>query len=124
LVDKYLRELATGKYHRRGPRKTDPVAIQAELDEVNARIERSQGVEKLMLVEERRKLEQLLTGRADSEAFAQLEAEFITIAKAFSDARHISYESWRELGVPARALIKAGIYPPNRGHTASDDDED
>lgn len=124
VVNKYLLEIATGKYHRRGPRKTDPVAIKAELAELNAKLASAKGIDKLMLVEERRKLEQILAGRADNDAFDELEKEFIKIAKPFSNGRGISYESWREMGVPARVLIKAGIYPPNRGGTPTEDDQE
>ncbi len=125
VVERYLREIATGKYHKRGPRKNDPEAIKAELAELNAKIASSPpGVEKLVLVENRRKLEQILAGRAESEAFDELENKFLGIAKLFSDTRGISYESWREMGVPTRVLIKAGIYPPNKGRPSTDADEE
>ena len=125
VVERYLREIATGKYHKRGPRKNDPEAIKAELAELNAKIASSPpGVEKLVLVENRRKLEQILAGRAENEAFDELENKFLGIAKVFSDTRGISYESWREMGVPARVLIKAGIYPPNKGRPSADADEE
>jgi hypothetical protein len=125
VVERYLREIATGKYHKRGPRKNDPEAIKAELSELNAKIASSPpGVEKLVLVENRRKLEQILAGRAENEAFDELENKFLGIAKVFSVTRGISYESWREMGVPARVLIKAGIYPPNKGRPSADADEE
>lgn len=125
IVDRYLRDLATGKYHRRGPRKTDPDVIQAELAELDAKIATSlPGVEKLVLIEDRKKLRQTLAGRAENQAFDELENKFIDIAKLFSDSRGISYESWREMGVPARVLIKAGIYPPNKGRPSADADEE
>ena len=125
VVERYLREIATGKYHKRGPRKNDPEAIKAELAELNAKIASSPpGVEKLVLVENRRKLEQILAGRAENEAFDELENKFLGIAKLFSVTRGISYESWREMGVPTRVLIKAGIYPPNKGRPSADVDEE
>jgi len=40
-----------------------------------------------------------------------LEAEFIAVAAAYGAQRGICYETWREAGVPAVVLRKAGIWP-------------
>jgi hypothetical protein len=123
LVDKYLREIATGKYHKRGPRKADPDAIQKELAEVDVELATAEGVNRLVLFEQRRQLEQALVGRGEAEAFEELEGKFLKVARKFSSERHISYESWRDMGVPARVLIKAGIYSPGRGRPKPSEDD-
>ena len=38
-----------------------------------------------------------------------LEKGFVRDAKAYSDSKGITYASWREVGVPADVLKKAGI---------------
>ncbi|HLE38673.1 MAG TPA: hypothetical protein VJA44_03345 [Acidimicrobiia bacterium] len=45
-------------------------------------------------------------GSADS---ASLETDFTRFAKAYSKRKGISYTAWREAGVPAALLKKAGI---------------
>ena len=126
LVDKYLRELATGKYHQSsGPRiADDPEAAQAALADLDAKLASNiDGVQRLFLLAERVRLEQAITGRGELEEFEKLEAKFIEIARDFSKARKIPYEAWRTMGVPSRVLIKAGIYPPNRGQSKTGEDE-
>ncbi|GIU89638.1 MAG: hypothetical protein KatS3mg010_0737 [Acidimicrobiia bacterium] len=38
-----------------------------------------------------------------------LEKEFVKVAKGYSARKGISYGAWREFGVPAEVLKKAGI---------------
>jgi hypothetical protein len=38
-----------------------------------------------------------------------LEAAFIRVAKKFSEKRGIGYGAWRDAGVPAAVLKKAGV---------------
>jgi hypothetical protein len=42
---------------------------------------------------------------------AALEAEFVRVAKQFSEQHHISYGAWRDIGVPAEVLRRADIHP-------------
>jgi hypothetical protein len=58
-------------------------------------------------------LESLGTG-PDQEALAD---DFVKHAKAYSERKGISYATWREFGVPADVLRKAGI-PQTRRRTA------
>lgn len=45
----------------------------------------------------------------DRPDFAEAEAGFVKNAKAYSDRRGITYTAWREAGVPAEVLRKAGV---------------
>jgi len=47
----------------------------------------------------------------------QLAADFVKYAKAYSDRKGISYATWRQFGVPADVLRKAGI-PQTRSRTS------
>jgi hypothetical protein len=40
---------------------------------------------------------------------AQLEKDFVKAAAPYSERKGISYSAWREVGVPAAVLDKAGI---------------
>lgn len=40
---------------------------------------------------------------------ARLEDEFVVHAGAYSDTKGLSYSAWREIGVPAAVLKRAGL---------------
>ena len=39
----------------------------------------------------------------------KLEGDFVEVAKSYAERKGISYASWRDVGVPAATLTKAGI---------------
>ena len=41
--------------------------------------------------------------------FDALELAFVRVAKRFAQCRGISYETWRDVGVPEAVLARAGI---------------
>lgn len=53
--------------------------------------------------------EQQLAEMADPVDLEALEAGFVDAAPSYSDRKGITYSAWREAGVPAAALKKAGI---------------
>jgi len=53
--------------------------------------------------------QQRLAQLADSVDLDALEKGFVAHAAAYSDRKGISYVAWREAGVPASALQKAGV---------------
>ena len=111
-IDLYLKSLETHKYQRRTV-VVDRKDIEAKIKEIDAEITDAVGVNKLLLAQSRRDLENQLNSQSSADEFAHLEAAFISVAKQFSIEREISYETWRDLGVPMRTLAKAGIYPPS-----------
>ncbi len=107
IVREYLEGLRTTKPKRGRKRTAD--TIRAQLAEVEEALASASAIAELDLVQKRRdltaELEAMDTG-VDMEA---LEAEFVTVAKAYAERKGISYASWREVGVPAATLSKAGI---------------
>ncbi|MHB1901515.1 MAG: hypothetical protein ACYCSO_05545 [Cuniculiplasma sp.] len=95
--------------------------MQMELMTIETKLTSAVGEDRLILIERRQQLNQALAGQGDEKEFAKLESEFIQVANQFSKDRHILYESWRQMGVPARVLSRANIYPPNRGHATKSD---
>ena len=70
----------------------------------------STGVAKVLAAQEVRDLRARLaeTG-GDTTTAKTLEASFVKVARQFSVNRGISYAAWRDAGVPAAVLQRAGI---------------
>ena len=47
--------------------------------------------------------------RVEGAAFDTLERDFIEVAKKFAQRRGISYDAWRDVGVPEDVLLRAEI---------------
>jgi hypothetical protein len=57
-----------------------------------------------------RYLRALHDGGADAKAdFADLEQHFAVVARSFSLRNGISYDAWRDVGVPSALLARAGV---------------
>ena len=93
---------------RRG-RKRTPDSIAKRLAAIEGQLTDASSLQRLQLVQERRDLEQELAGMDTKVDLSKLEAEFVSVGKAYSERKHIQYASWRELGVGADVLKKAGI---------------
>jgi hypothetical protein len=107
-VDRYLAAVNTPK--RRG-RKVSKETLEARLAAALETAKSATGVEKVLAAQEVRDLRARLAqtngpGPAD---MTSLEAEFVEIANRFGENRGIGYAAWRDAGVPAAVLKKAGI---------------
>ena len=106
-VRSYLDALETTKPKRGRKRTSD--SIKKRLDAIDAELERSDPLKALNLRQERRNLYAELAGIDDKVDLAAVEEGFVAAAKAYGERRGISYEVWREAGVPSEVLKKAGI---------------
>ena len=93
---------------RRG-RKRTPDSIKKRLDAIEKQLADASSLQRLQLVQERRDLETERAGMGATVDISKLEAEFVKVAKAYSARKGIEYASWRELGVGADVLKKAGV---------------
>ena len=109
IVRDYLEALRANK-PRRG-RKRTPESINKRLAAIADALPEASAIDELKLVQERRDLEaELATLGSGAEADIEaLEARFVDVAKTYAERKGISYGSWREVGVPAAVLSKAGI---------------
>jgi hypothetical protein len=107
VVRDYLEALRANK-PKRG-RKRTPDGISKRLSAIAEEIKTAATIEQLRLVQERRDLEAELAQGGDAVDIGALESKFIDVAKTYADRKGISYASWREVGVPAAVLAKAGI---------------
>jgi hypothetical protein len=106
-VRRYLEALEAHK-PKRG-RKRTPESIQKRLDRIDAELARSDALKRLQLIQERLDLKAELDAAGTKVDLTELEREFVDAAKAYSQRKGISYAAWRELGVEAAVLKKAGI---------------
>ena len=93
---------------KRGRRRT-AATIEKRLAAIEKELPVASSLQRLQLVQERRDLEAELTQAATVVDLVALEAAFVKVAKAYSARKGIEYASWRELGVGADVLKKAGV---------------
>ena len=106
-VREYLDALRSNK-PKRG-RKRTPDSIKARLAKIDDELAVADPIEELRLLQERRNLTTELEGMGAQVDMAALEAEFVKVAKSYSERQGISYATWREVGVEAAVLKAAGI---------------
>ena len=93
---------------KRGRKRTADT-IKTRLDAIEVELASASPLDELLLVQERRDLEAELAAKSNAIDMDALEAEFVKVAKSYSDSKSISYASWRDVGVPASTLKRAGI---------------
>ena len=107
-VDRYLAAVTTPK--RRG-RRVSMATLEQRLASARVRFKTASGVEKLLAAQEVRDLQAKLaqlqsTTQVDIKS---LESAFVKTAKKFGENRGITYGAWRDAGVPAEVLKRAGV---------------
>jgi len=107
-IKSYLEALESNK-PRRGRRRTQE-SINTRLEKIDVELAGSDPMKRLGLIQERldllHELEQLQAPQID---MAALEEQFVIAAKGYSDRKGISWTAWREVGVPASVLERAGV---------------
>jgi uncharacterized protein YicC (UPF0701 family) len=106
-VRNYLDALEATKPKRGRKRTTE--SIKKRLDTIEAELASTDPLKALNLRQERRDLQAELVGMDEKVDLADVETDFVTAAKGYGERRGISYEVWREAGVPPEVLKKAGI---------------
>jgi hypothetical protein len=106
-IGSYLEALESHK-PKRG-RKRTPESIDKQLADLETKIAASNAITRLGLVQQRLDLQAEKASMGAAVDLSQFEEAFIAAAKGYSERKGISYAAWRELGVPADVLKKAGI---------------
>jgi uncharacterized protein (DUF342 family) len=107
VVREYLEALRNNK-PKRG-RKRTPESIEKRLAAIEQELIDASAIDELQLVQERRNLQADLEAMASTVDISALEDAFVGVAKAYGARKGISYGSWREVGVSAATLTRAGI---------------
>ena len=111
-VREYLDALEAHK-PKRG-RKRTAESVKKNLAEVNQTLKSAGGSSKLELIQRRRDLEVELAGmQAGGTDISALEKAFVKVGKSYAQRKSISYAAFREFGVPADILKRAGISRSN-----------
>ncbi len=106
-VRRYLEALEAHR-PKRG-RKRTAESIQRRLDDIEARLETADPLSRLQLVQERMNLQNELATKSEAVDLSELEEEFVNAAKGYGERKGITYAAWREAGVDAAVLKRAGI---------------
>jgi hypothetical protein len=108
VVDRYLAVLHTPK--RRG-RKVSEATLRQRLAAAEAKAKTATGLARLQAVQDVRDLRSKIaaSGSATTTDIKQLEADFVRVAKTFGERRGVGYGAWRDAGVPAPVLKRAGV---------------
>ena len=107
VVKEYLEALRSNK-PKRGRKRTEE-SIRQRLAKIDDTILEASAIEELQLVQERRDLTAELEAMDTGTDLSELEENFVGVAKAYGERKGISYASWREVGVPAATLKRAGV---------------
>ena len=99
---------ALGK--RKPGRPVTKESLQAKIERLEEKIETEDNP--LKAVEHRQarlEAEQQLADMEEAADLDELEKGFVEVAPSYSERKGITYKAWREQGVPAATLKKAGI---------------
>jgi hypothetical protein len=107
-VDRYLAAVNTPS--RRG-RKVSRSTLEQRLESARSRFKSATGIDKLLAAQEIRDLQAKLSQLRSTAGVdvKGLEVAFVKIAKKFGENRGIGYGAWRDAGVPAQVLKRAGV---------------
>lgn len=111
-VRRYLEAIEAHK-PKRG-RKRTPEGISARLRQIEDRLPTADPLTRVHLVQERINLENELAAKGEAVDLKSLEDAFVTAARGYGERKGITYSAWREAGVDANVLRRAGI-PRTRG---------
>src|SRR5207248_2047834 len=106
-VRRYLEALEAHK-PKRG-RKRTPESMAKRLDAIEAKLLSADPLTRVQLIQERMDLENELASKQDAVDLTSLEDEFVSAAKSYGQRKGISYAAWREAGVDAAVLRRAGV---------------
>lgn len=83
--------------------------MQSQLRKIEQQLLEADPIKRLQLIQDRMDLQAELESSENKADLEGLEKDFVEAAKGYSERKGISYAAWRELGVDAAVLKKAGI---------------
>jgi hypothetical protein len=106
-VRDYLSALDSNK-PKRG-RKRTAESVKKRLAAVEVALPEAVGIKRLELIQERIDLTAELGSMDQKVDLSGLEKEFVKSAKGYAQSKGITYAAWRQAGVPADVLKRAGV---------------
>lgn len=106
-VRRYLEAIELHK-PKRGRKRTSE-GIESRLHQIEERLPTADPLTRVHLVQERMDLQNELASKEEAVDLKALEDDFIRAAKGYGERKGITYAAWREAGVDANVLRRAGI---------------
>ena len=106
-VRDYLEALRSNK-PKRG-RKRTAASIKDQLAKIEDKLATASAIDELQLIQERRDLQAELESLGSGVDMGALEDAFVAVARAYGERKGIAYATWRDVGVSAATLQRAGI---------------
>ena len=106
-VRAYLEALETHR-PKRG-RKRSPDSMRSRIATITDELASADPMSRLQMVQERMDLEAALEAAEAVVDMSALEEGFVLAAARYGERKGISHGAWREVGVPAELLKRAGI---------------
>jgi uncharacterized Ntn-hydrolase superfamily protein len=106
-VARYLEALEAHRPKQGRKRTSESVAKQ--LAQTETELKAATGIVRLELLQKQRDLKVEAERLSEGVDLTALEAEFVKVAKSYGDRKGITYGTWRDFGVAADVLKKAGI---------------
>lgn len=107
VVREYLDALRANKPKRGRKRTTE--SMTERLAGIDAQLVDADALNELKLVQERRDLLAELDAKGADLDLVALEQAFVDVAQGYAERQGISYAAWREVGVDAAVLSRAGV---------------
>ncbi|MDQ3781817.1 MAG: hypothetical protein M3349_02620 [Actinomycetota bacterium] len=95
---------------RRPGRPVSADSLERRLGDVETKLGgETNPLRRVGLIQSRIDLRDRLSKAQDASNIAELEDSFVDHVAGYSDRRGVSYDAWREAGVPAKVLKRAGL---------------
>lgn len=107
VVATYLEALEANR-PKRG-RKRTPASIDKQLADVDDKLASANPISRLQLIQDRMDLAAAKEALESDVDLSTFEDDFVEVASPYSERKGITPAAWRELGVPAAVLKRAGI---------------
>jgi hypothetical protein len=107
-VRKYLEALERSR-PRRGRRPSSD-SLKKQLADIETKLRDADPLKRLHLIQQRKSIESRLVEGEGGEDISSLEGAFVQAAVEYGARKGIDYATWREAGVPADVLRRAGVH--------------
>lgn len=107
MVRAYLEALESSR-PKRGRKRTKE-SIGRRLERIEVELEEADPLKRLQLTQEQIDLTEELDGMDNGVNIADLEDDFVRVAQGYAERKGITYQAFRQIGVPASVLKRAGI---------------
>ncbi|MEX1164957.1 MAG: hypothetical protein WEB03_15410 [Nitriliruptor sp.] len=112
--------LAAIEADRKPGRKVDKGTVETKIADVQSSIDgEPDPAKRVELIQKRLDLEAKLIDLQDDVDLESLEQGFVDAAAPYSERKGITYAAWREAGVPAAVLKRAGVKRTRKAAEAS-----